>query len=339
MKNILCSYLVFVILIANAQNRPQTMVLIPETFKLEPGQKVSSNGKSFCLEIENYAPEVYNVYSYKKLKKLKITIGNREPISLEQAEIQKILYLKNDTKPNYNKQELEFLYYFERGEKFINEEITISMDDKLINNIIYPEGEKIDLKIFSEILDTNKSSIDSNDFQGDLWFHQIKTSIFEQKKTKFELNSPRKIHTKNGDEFIDKIKKVLNDNKYCKPSDAELCLLKNNIPTFSFSFDCEGKEITITTNGQISVSKSIGNKYFSITDEKTIKLFDLFKKDIKLDETKESCSWDGICFKISKYFNSTEPKISGCPEINFILKNEISISDEEYGKSITFKFN
>lgn len=332
MKTILTLSFVFASLIMTAQNRAQTMLLIPQNFTLSPNQKISSSGKSFCLEIQNSAPLWDANYSIEMLKKARVVVGNRTPISLFEAQQQGILNLVNNDS-------LEFEYYFVRGSKYQNEKITIEMSDKLSDNIIAPKGAKVDVSYFRDILNYDKSSIISADFQGDLWFYQLKKDLFKQANPKFELNSPRKIHAKKTDEFIENIKRVLEDNIYCKPTDAELCFSKENSPTVSFSFTCKYIDITVSTDGEVSLSNTIGNKYISLTEEKTFKLHDSFKKDVKVDESENPCSWEKICFNINKSDNFPKPIIPDCPIIDAVFNNKISLSNEVSGKTITLSFN
>ena len=328
MKTILTLSFVFASLIITAQKRAQTMLLIPQNFTLSPNQKISSSGKSFCLEIQNSAPLWDTNYSIEMLEKVRVVVGNRTPISLFEAQQQGILYLR-----------IGFKYYFERGSKYQNEKITIEMSNKLSDNIIAPKGAKVDVSYFRDILNYDKSSIISADFQGDLWFYQLKKDLFNQENPRFELDSPREIYTEKTDEFLENVRKVLEDNTYCGSFDAEFCVSQGKHPIATFSFKCENREITISTDGEVSVSRSIGNKYISLTEEKTFKLHDSFKKDVKVDESENPCLWEKICFNINRSDKFPKPIIPDCPIIDAVFNNKILLSNEVSGKTITLSFN
>ncbi|MFC4634080.1 hypothetical protein ACFO3O_09190 [Dokdonia ponticola] len=310
-----------------SQKRGQVVALVPQNFTIESNSKASEYGKALCLEIQHRMPEYDDSYSVDMLEQVEINIENMKSMSLGEAESKGLVYLKHNGWLGYS---------FQRGENLpINIAVEINMRGSLYDNVIAPKNTDYDKSILPADFKDNDILSKLQDAQEDIWFNQVKRDLFDNKSSLVSDGSMTIESSPN--EFINNLKKVLEDDDICKPSKVELCVDQRDVPVMSITFECELIDITLSTQGDITVGRSIENKYISLNHDKTVNVYDLFKEDIGLNDNtqKELCTFDKVCFSLDKYGLTTN--MPNC-SITKLALGEVIISDESTGNSVSLSF-
>jgi len=328
MKSAITIVLLIITAQSFSQKRAQTVALIPKNFTISPNTSHSQYGKALCLEVQHRAPQYSDSYAVEMLNFIEVVIDGAQPISLAEAESKKLVHLKQSSLD----------YSFMRGENLSdNSKIEINMKGSLYDNIVAPKGINFDKTTLPDEFKDKDILSKLGSAQDDIWFNQIKRDLFNLKQSPLETNNSLTIKSST-EEFINNVAKVLDDQEICKPSEVQLCLTKGEAPSVSLGFQCRfGREITISTEGDITVGRSIENKYISLSQSNTFKVYDQFKQDISLEnrESNDLCDFSSVCFSIRR---------EGLPFVGFpdcslygILKGELTLTDNDTGRNISLK--